>query len=264
MLCAGASFAGECLPHIGGQVPNDTCALYDTDCDSISAAVEIDLSNRTLYQFDTTRVDLNPSVAHGFPGNGTQQGTLEGGLNLPDVPGIYAVGYYHYYQQQDVLDSNDWGTLSLLNTLEGTGRLWIQFPRANCLIYDEPERPPRFGVGDLSKRGGGLWPSIANPGTNRHDSHQNGLDADVRFLRISDAQTPLDLRTADSLDYDLYSTVDLMRCFVRVARDRVIAIFVDTVLAKIQNEPGQTVVIHDTGHYNHFHVRIIDPDGISN
>ncbi len=261
VTCALAALAGQCSPF-SGYVPGDVCPLYDGDCDSISTAVEWVDTNRALYHFDPALYDNNPSVAHGVPGDGIQQGTLEGGINLPDLEDG-TTPFYHYYQPLDAHNSNDWGTLSLINTIEGTARLWGTYPRAPCMLYGYIDRASRFGAGDLSKYGGGLWESTVNPGLNRHDSHQNGLDVDVRFLRLSGQETPLDLTTSDSTDYDGYSTVDLTRCFVRVARNRVVAIFVDTVYAKVSNEPGSTIVVHDVNHRNHFHVRILDPDGPS-
>jgi hypothetical protein len=55
-----------------------------------------------------------------------------------------------------------------------------------------------------------------------------------------------------------------MRCFIRVASNRVLFILVDTALTKVMNEPGQTIIVHRADHYNHFHVGIADPDGTGN
>jgi len=41
-------------------------------------------------------------------------------------------------------------------------------------------------------------------------------------------------------------------------------IFIDSIYAKISRRGYENIVVHDTTHQNHFHVRIVDPDGPDN
>src|SRR5256885_874419 len=134
---------------------------WDRDGDSLSTSVEVDSVNVRLYHFDTTRVDANPSIAHGT----RSSGTLSGGIHLPDA----GFGYYHYYGT-DPLNTDDWGTLALVNTIEGAARCWTPRTRRN------------YRPGDMSLINGGTF--------SPHVDHQNGLDVDVRYVR-NDGDTSL-------------------------------------------------------------------------
>lgn len=253
-------------------VTGDGKPWWDRDGDTISTNVELEPINQRLYAFDTSYFDLNPTVAQGCPGSQDPycSGTLYRGINLPDNDTAH--GYYHYYQPQDLpygLNTNDWGTLALINMIEATSRFWISTSAA-CFYY----RPrhlarwaARYGAGDLSRgresespRFGGPW--LNNDGTPRHGSHQNGRDLDVRFLRLDGDSVPLDLEGPDSSQYDVDATLDLMGCILDAGN--VEWIFVDTAYARVRNRPGGSVIVHDPSHRNHFHVRIQDPDGTSN
>ena len=100
ILIFGLLFYGCLQPP---EPPKYENPYWDTDGDGISNAVETNSAN-AHHGFDTTVVNTNPSIAKGTPGNGS----LEGGINLPDN----GEGYYHYLGT-DPIDTDDWGTLAL-------------------------------------------------------------------------------------------------------------------------------------------------------
>jgi hypothetical protein len=192
-----------------------------------------------IYGFRVDTVDPNPSRAGGTP----IAGWIDSAINRPDVGTMY-VGFL---AQGETPNTEDWGILTLINVIEGAGRRFEIAPgfAGACRVYTEGALP-RLQVGDLSKQQGGPFPP--------HRSHQSGVDADVRYLR-DDGEGPMNFREhADSIHYDLYRTVDLMRCFM--TDPRVQLILLDTALAGIAND-GLSAgrLVHDTAHFNHFHVR---------
>ena len=222
-------FGIGCEVEVDG--PPDTTPNWDTDGDGISNAVETNPAN-SHHGFDTTVVDANPSIAHGSPINGW----LEGGINLTDA----GRGYYHYYGS-DPVDTDDWGTLALINMVEGGGRDWRErYPT------------PRSGIGDMSLQNGGIWLP--------HSSHQNGLDVDIRYVRNDGQELPLNI-TDHPEDYDTLATVDLMNSLfqngdcVLIVVSEVCGIIFEDIEVRYD-----TTNVHD----NHFHLRIEDPDGTGN
>ncbi|MGH7698976.1 MAG: hypothetical protein ACREMJ_00425 [Gemmatimonadales bacterium] len=79
----------------------------------------------------------------------------------------------------------------------------------------------------------------------------------MRYLRLDGQEAPLDVSVSPAA-FDLDGTIDLFNCLDR--NEQIDRIFIDTVYVKIDG-PGIT---HDSGHRNHFHVRIVDPDGPNN
>jgi murein endopeptidase len=179
--------------------------------------------------FDPQAPDENPSIAHGTPNNGT----LEGGINLPDV----GTGYIHF-PLADPVDFDDWGTLALINLIEASGRCWIG-----------DNTQPRMQSLDMSLQGGGDWSG--------HTSHQNGLDVDMRYLRTDDQEIGINIAT-DQAHYDQEATQRIIDCII--ACGNVQGIFVDLANSRLEGAP----VEHVNGHADHFHVRIYDPDGTDN
>jgi hypothetical protein len=221
---------------------------FTGDGDRISTAVEMNDAN-SFHNFDTLFKDEDPSRAFGRE----TAGTLWDGINLPDRQR----GYYHFYGS-DLTDRDDWGTLTLVNLIEGVARKWTESGQP-CRILDYGSRPPEYGVGDLSKGNkltrvfGGQWD---------HTSHENGLDVDLRYLRLTSDTGRMDLSTSDSFNYDPQVTMDLLSCFLSF--ENVTKIFLDTALAHV-NRQGNARLVHDPAeHYHHFHVRIRDPDGLNN
>ncbi len=242
---------------------------WDTDGDNISVAVELWPAN-ARYQFDTARNDPNPSVANGFPGSGT----LTGGINFPDVDpgvGVYEFrpnppGSAYYDPAYDQPDSNDWGTLALINTIEATGRDWTDLDPldSTCYyynyLYDSLPAAARFGIGDMSKFGGGVWLHTYDGG-HRHYDHQNGLDVDVRYLRLDALSDPLSLRddsaavaNGGASRYDRWSTIDLFQCFIHTRNIELV--YADSSLLGFWIAG---VLVNDESHYDHFHVQIHQP-----
>jgi hypothetical protein len=221
------------------DVTPDGRPAWDRDGDSISVAVELDSINNSLYHFDTSAIDRNPSLARGTPG----AGTIDSGIHLPNA----GTGYYHFLGT-DTVYTDDWGVLGLVNTVERAGRCW-----------DEAQRR-RTGIGDMSRRAGGSFPP--------HQDHQNGLDADVRYVRRGGAAQDtfgLDLQVNPN-DLDTNATIILWNCFVQ--SPRVEFLIIDSIYFRpfILNSPKlrfdrDTV---ERAHRNHFHVRILDPDGTGN
>ena len=216
------------------EQPPDVCPSWDTDCDGISNATETNDANAYL-NLDPNSPDANPSIAHGQPCNGT----LEKGLNLMNE------GYgYDHYNIDPPGDIDDWGVLHLINMIEGAGRDW----------YNNYWPPPRIGVGDLSLRYGGQF--------GIHSCHQNGTEADFRYVRNDGLEDPLNISTSDSIYFDVSATVALMSYLLDNSNS--IKIYLSSYCrGKIIFTEIDTV--YDTaGHHDHFHWRIQDPDGTGN
>lgn len=216
------------------DVAVDRNPWYDSDGDSIGTRTELDSLNQALYLFDTTRVDRNPSRALGMP----DAGTLDSAIHL-----FWSWAGYRHFPVGDIVNTDDWGSLALVNTVQGAGR---------CLFDANFSR--RSGVLDLSRQGGGPFPP--------HLSHQNGRDVDVRYLRNDLRDTlGLDLRL-EPTRLDTNTTIVLWNCFTR--SPRVEFLIIDSVYFRpfILNH---TKLLFDTsrGHANNFHVRILDPDSSS-
>jgi len=117
-------------------------------------------------------------------------------------------------------------------------------------------------INTLSKRGGGY---IAG-----HGSHQNGLDADITFIRVND-NDPSDLvvNGVVSKNFDIAKNYELIRTLV--STNTVSVIFVnDKIKRKLceyssrlgrPNEPLQTKIGREEGHTNHLHMRLYCPPG---
>lgn len=235
--------AVDCLPH-----GPDLCGPpWDRDNDTISTATETNPTNRIgnspiagFYTFDTLRWDLNRSRAVFGP----TDGFLDYGMNLRDQ----GAGYLHYLGADPQVDTDDWGTGHLLRLIEGSGRDWADTLRFKSY--------PRLMSGDMSVRGGGVFPG--------HTSHRNGLDVDMRYIRKDGSETDtLNICTQKSL-YDTAATISLWNTIGRNGngtngRSRVERIFTDTTCVGIVDQPGQDIIRHESGHQNHFHVRIRNP-----
>jgi murein endopeptidase len=106
----------------------------------------------------------------------------------------------------------------------------------------------RIGVADLSRRGGG--PFGSRYGGLGHQSHQNGLDADVLYPRTDLCECPAD--TPDEIDAS--RAQELVDRFVRAGAQYV---FVSPALYRRGRLRGpRGVVIPLVFHDDHMHVRI--------
>jgi len=250
-LVAVSTMGNRCdwftTPYTITEQPPDECPWWDRDCDGISNAVETNGANSYL-DLDTAVFDANPSIAHGWPCStqcvGTECGWIENALNMVNT----GTGYYHYNPEK--IDRDDWGTLHLINMIEGTGRDWYN---------NRP--PPRIGVGDLSwgdqntQQFGGYWSD--------HICHQNGLEVDIRYVRNDGLEVGLNLGTADSIYFYVGATVALLNyLFNNSNPDK---IYVSSYCrGKIVFTGIDTVYDATGGHDDHFHLRIQDPDGTGN
>ena len=171
------------------------------------------------------------STALGTP-NG---GRLADGVRLPSS----GVGFYTYDPAEDVVPNKEWlryGTDMLVREVLALGEWW-------AARYPEEAR---LGVGDLSLPEGGLF---GGPGVG-HQSHQNGLDVDIRLPRA-------DRREARS------NPANYSRELTQALTDRLIAQGATLVLIgpnlDITGPAG--VVVRWPNHDGHLHVRFPDPDG---
>lgn len=225
--------------------PDDVNEWWDTDCDGISTPTELNNANAYL-NLDTATYDWAYPTACGEPCRYCSPGVLECGwidsaMNLVNQ----GLGYYHYLGT-DPMDTDDWGTLELINMIEMAGRDW----------RSDNYSPPRIGVGDLSR---GNLATLTFGGNWDHNCHQNGLEADFRYVRNDGQDLPLNLAGPDSIHYDGVATVTLMNDYLDEYGD-ITLIILDTLYSGITGPD----VHHDTSHRDHFHVRIEDPDGPDN
>ena len=194
---------------------------WDSDGDGISDAVEA--ANRKYADVRTGRCDADPTRSNG----GRAQSGVVPLLNLPDR----GTGYMHF-RGTDGLDSDDWGTLALINCIEATGR---------ALAPDGIT----IGVGDLSRRGGGRFLP--------HTNHQNGLDVELRYVRKDRKDLPLDLRFQLD-DYDKAATEKMFRAFLKNCD--VVEMFVDIDRLGFKIPGSEERIIHVAGHSNKISLRI--------
>lgn len=224
----GADDGGvDSVPDAGR--PSAVCGSvrdWDSDGDGLSDRVEENNGSNGYVDLRTGRCDEDPSVAEGSP----NAGALTSGLNLPDRN----TGYAHFYGT-DAVDSDDWGVGALVGCVEATGR---RLASTDILVQ----------VGDMSLRHGGTFPP--------HVAHQNGLEADFRYVRTDRASVPLDLRVEpDAFDEDATRQLfDAMfdECDVDF-------ILVDDRVELDLSPVRQTRVFFSDGHANHFHLRIRNP-----
>lgn len=222
------------------EAPQNMNPPWDTDGDGISNAVELNDAN-AFHNFDTAQVDTDPSIARGLPNNGS----IDCAINLVNS----GTGYYHYLGSDTIImDFDDWGVLTMINMIEGAGRDW----------YGAGEPPPNINVGDISKGNpstqqfGGAWDD--------HAWHQNGLDLDVRYCRKDNANAPLNVRNSPQ-DYDTTGTARLMNT---VFNNGDFALIVVSPYCGLIFENLEVRIDTLNKHNDHFHVQIMDPDGLDN
>jgi hypothetical protein len=176
-------------------------------------------------------VEWRESRAVGTP----NAGRLEGGVRLP----AYGRGFSTYnpatQESPGGLDRT-WGTASLVREILDLGQWWAR---------THPARPP-LGIGDLSREPGGPFtgPVVG------HQSHQNGLDVDIRLVRRDGAQAP-----AGPDNYD--------RALTQAVVDRLVSRGATLVLIgpSLDLHGPSGIVMRWPAHDDHLHVRFADPDG---
>lgn len=223
-------------PRCDGNCPTDY--QIDTDGDCITDLLEENPTNVNLYHFDIEACDEDPSSAVGT----ANAGSLTGGLNLRDN----GDGYTHYLGT-DPTDFDDWGTLELCRCIQLAARKWGVFHNV------------RMQVGDMSLQNGGYF--------SPHSSHQNGIDADMRYMR-KDREDGLDIASSYEREtfYDELATFTIMVNMINLCD--VQYFFTDPTIVGFTNEDLYNVsdansngnwLHYENGHTNHFHLRIINP-----
>lgn len=185
-------------------------------------------------------------IMGGCDGEDDDGGGGDNGGNNPDYPiagGTYTdgclingrqlidegAGYYHYLGEDDP-GTDNWGTNELLDFIKDVGRNW-------GLLRT------RIGILDLSLRKGGPFPP--------HTAHQNGLDVDVRYVRIDLESLPV---TIYSEDYDQ----DLSRELIKAFLDSGASVIFSSDNGLLDISGVSFVPQHD----DHFHVRLPYPGPI--
>lgn len=263
VLCSSTLVALAC----GGMEGSSSNARdrWDTDGDGFSNNVELHLPN-ALYHLDTAVTNYDSTSVFGSLSWGQLLWAgRPGGINLPGNVGLYQFrpnpeGSQYWDPLYDRPDSNDWGTLTLVNFVEAAGRAWVDMAaeRDVCFHYQLEAgylNESNIGIGDISKFGGGHW-YHSYDAAQRHGNHAIGLELDIRYLRLDGAEGPLDIRT-DPNNYDVDATVDLVNCLMR--DDRVEVIYVDAEYANIENVMGTIIQDGGSDHRHHLHVQIRYP-----
>lgn len=185
--------------------------------------------NRGTYDYSLARGTYNP-------------GTLFNGLRYANE----STGYY-YNRGGDAEDTDNWGVLLTINSIDGVGRKWRTSHPTGA----------RMRVGDVSRQNGGYWSD--HPG----GSHQQGLHIDLGYMRTNtNEELPYDFRneSAPFPNYSYSRTRELVDYFIAAGATRIIvdyrAGFTSTTIIELDHPP--------TAHHHHFHVEFSDPDGTGN
>ncbi|MGD9162360.1 MAG: hypothetical protein PVG39_28380, partial [Desulfobacteraceae bacterium] len=288
----------------------------DWDGDGVSNYLEVENingdpisdQNRPIY-IDTvargyhgvTRITLTSPIIGIGPG---ELARVEDG-NAVVVDGVKVAdgntGYY-YFRSGDPEDEDNYAVIETLQKIEDIGKAWAEihpelapfdsniFTRAN----NGEGRGMRFGIGDLSARGGGEChyvcirfdppgvcaergePFQFEPRTDRtigfrylaHNTHENGLDVDVRYMRNDDNEGRVDFSATIDNDhnanvYSLELTEQLIKMFIDQGAETIYvdyynrAGFIDVTGGSntITTDSGNTAtIIGMRGHHHHFHV----------
>ncbi|MGH9895097.1 MAG: hypothetical protein ACREA0_24565, partial [bacterium] len=181
-------------------------------------------------------------------------GTLQGGINLVNQ----STGYFHYLSGSPI-DFDDWGTLALINSIEGVGRSWWALDyEEHCWVQETSWDSPSMHTGDMSDRDGGYF--------DPHTLHQNGLDVDVRYVRHPGPDSEGENATLNIANnperWDTLATVDLLNCWNSSSNNRLNFIYISRLLYDLLAYPVPPRLIRrEFDHFDHFHVQINDPDG---
>lgn len=168
-------------------------------------------------------------------------GSLINASSLPNT----GEGYVTYVRTSpppaELPDTEDWGCSkwAIRKTIQ-VGMDWRDHP-----VY---AGVAPMQVGDISIRNGGNF---------GHAEHENGLELDVRYLRTDGQVGPLDLGEANvppPTAYDQARTQALINFWIA---NGAVSILVDENAGLTGT--GITPDPRDN-HYNHFHVRLMDPD----
>lgn len=181
----------------------------------------------------TTTLICKASSGDPYPGS-TSYGTPQDGSLSEGYLIVTATGFYVYWTSSERYVNG-----SLRELLEKVGSKWNE---------DYSAEHGKFGVGRASKESGG---EISGA------SHENGLDLDLRYLRTDNAETGV--KITDS-QYDRGASKSLIKLFLN--HSSVTHVF--TSDGTLKNQLNDSRVKNISGHDDHVHVRIRDPDGTGN
>lgn len=153
-------------------------------------------------------------AADGIVGPATWQALIG---HFQDLGAASGTGWYHFNDD----GNDDWGTANAIAQFKKVAADW------NALGYGV-----RIGVGDISLQHGGYF--------SPHESHQNGLDMDIRCI-LTSGEGPCDWRNAGYSRARTQKLVDLLYATGQVERI-------------LFNDPNVSRVTYYSGHDNHLHV----------
>ncbi len=174
-------------------------------------------------------------------------GSLHNGLRI-----AHASTGYSYNRGTDIIDTDNWGILELINLIEVVGRKW-------ALLYPIN---PLLTTMDMSLGEGGDW-------TPDHTQHQKGLEVDLRYIRNDNSSGICDLYLepgdpdglANPADYSSSRTQDLVDIIASMPQVYTIIVHQNT---NLRPDSKVTVDANINKHTDHMHVWLNDPDGASN
>ncbi|MDH3976848.1 MAG: penicillin-insensitive murein endopeptidase, partial [Deltaproteobacteria bacterium] len=253
----------------------------DWDGDGISNYIEVENDENNLNPVIINEDYLPEGDAGAIPANvntlmaysqGTHgDGRLFGGLRVANND----KGYF-YQHSVDVDDTDNFAIPEVLQRIEAVAKEWerrhpdLEPLKSNMFtngdrdnLYTDDGRKDsagnpklngvRFGMNDLSLENGGrmCWPT-ASGGIDCHNSHQNGLDVDVWFVRKDNQEGPVNV--ANKALYDQALSEELINLFIEVGG--AIRIFVAS-----NSEINTTEIIRiQEDHYDHFHATFPNPN----
>lgn len=224
------------------EITDDIAEEIDSDGDGITDDTENEPIN---VGFDPDLYNNDPSVAVGQRNNGS----LQFGFNLRN-----SGNNYEHYLGTDDPNTDDWGTAKLIYVLQYAARYLYHEGDSwyNMTQYSGSDFTGPIQIGDMSLEFGGPWYPD-------HATHQNGLDADLRYVRTDRASSPLNL---NSIYYDQNATHNVMLAFAEVYEDDINVIYVDFDQLGFDVEVNNVSIFTDDDHHDdHFHVGINCPSG---
>lgn len=220
----------------------NTQTLISTRADTILSPIEENLVNHSQAVGCPWGDNENNYLSEHRREDPALEGKLLNGVLLPTE----GVGYRHDYGY-DPYDSDNAGTLELINLLEDVGRKWMK----------KHPQGPRIIYGDLSRPGGGQFMEIGpdgameEGGSQRHAAHQNGLDVDVQYMRSDFTENIFDFvmsnnagdernnTTEADFGYHGEYTRELIQLFLD--EEAVEAIFVDPMVIELAEREGDPI-----------------------
>jgi murein endopeptidase len=207
---------------------------FDRDGDKISDLMEVmNFGRHDWNYFNPTIPDLYVLSFSNIRDGDT--GSLVGGVVLPEE----GIGYRHFYGLDPYPNSDNWGTLRMLQIIEAVGREWT-------LSHTEG---PRISIGDISLQDGDSMWWWEDGQKKWHDTHQRGLDADVRYVRSGGSEANY---TFPNAGYSQALTMELLELFCKAGIDKILV----DAQAQVHQDPDPPGCSIDTyaGHINHFHI----------